>query len=131
MKYKYIILVISLFLTFLFPSCSKSPGEPTTNDEKKIDIKGSLSNGDMRRPNLEARLSGTFICIRFHADLDTCNVCLMNDINDVVPIYDQNIRTYRGLSLTIDLADQPSGWYVLSLSNGTDEASAQFRYGNS
>ena len=55
MKTKYLSLIAVLFVTLITASCSKEPSPNNFIDDKdKIDIKGSLSNGDMRYPNIEA-----------------------------------------------------------------------------
>ena len=55
MKTKYLSLFAVLFVALITASCHKEPSPTDLIDDKdKIDIKGSLSNGDMRHPNIEA-----------------------------------------------------------------------------
>ena len=51
MKSRYITIIIGLLtLSILVGSCKKVN---ETDDKNKIDIKGSMSNGDMRSPNIK------------------------------------------------------------------------------
>ena len=94
------------------------------DDKDKIDIKGSLSNGDMRHPNIEAGYWGKTVYVYFHDYLGECVVSISNRQDHVVFCdtvtsgYDTGTRFYMG--------DQPLGRYHLVISNGTDEAEGWF-----
>ena len=106
-------------------SCSKQYDHNSLIDDKnKIDIKGSLSNGDMRHPNIEAGYWGTTVYVYFHDYLGECVVSISNKQNHVIFCdtvttgYDTETRFYMG--------DQPLSRYHLVISNGTDEAEGWF-----
>ena len=110
MKTKYLSFISILFVTLITASCSK-PYNPNSliDDKNKIDIKGSLSNGDMRY---------------FHDYMGECVVTISNRQDHVIFCdtvtsgYDTGTRFYMG--------DQPLGRYHLVISNGTDEAEGWF-----
>ena len=55
MKNRTLIFVIIAIFAFIASSCKKEPtGNSLIGDDKKIDIKGTLMNGDMKNPNIEA-----------------------------------------------------------------------------
>ena len=72
-----------MFIVLIAASCSKGP-EPNNSDslfiddKDKIDIKGSLSNGDMRYPNIEAGYWGKTVYVYFHEELGDCEVSISN-----------------------------------------------------
>ena len=75
MKTKHLSLITILFVTLITASCSK-PYNPNNliDDKDKIDIKGSLSNGDMRYPNIEAGYWGKTVYVYFHDYMGECVV---------------------------------------------------------
>ena len=68
MKTKHLGFITALIIVLIVASCSKGP-EPFNSDSSliddkdKIDIKGSLSNGDMRCPNIEAGYLGKTVYV--------------------------------------------------------------------
>ena len=124
MKAKRIIpIIISALL--VVSSCMKQYDHNSLIDDKnKIDIKGSLSNGDMRHPNIEAGYWGKTVYVYFHDYLGECVVSISNKQNHVIFCdtvttgYDTETRFYMG--------DQPLSRYHLVISNGTDEAEGWF-----
>ena len=125
MKTKYLSLIAILFATLITASCSKKP-DPTDliDDKDKIDIKGSLSNGDMRHPNIEAGYWGKTVYVYFHEYMGECVVSISNRQNHVIFCdtvtsgYDTGTRFYMG--------DQPLGIYHLVISNGIEKAEGWF-----
>ena len=66
MKNKHLKIIFGIIvLSLLFFSCKKE-NEP--DDKSKIDIKGTMTNGDMRSPNIEAYLEGNTVWIHFNED---------------------------------------------------------------
>ena len=116
------IIIIALFLV---SSCMKQYDHNSLIDDKnKIDIKGSLSNGDMRHPNIEAGYWSKAVHVYFHDYLGDCVVSISDRQDHVIFCdtvtsgYDTGTRFYMG--------DQPLGRYHLVISNGTDEAEGWF-----
>ena len=125
MKTKYLSLFAVLFVALITASCRKEPNTNDLIDDKdKIDIKGSLSNGDMRYPNIEAVYRGKTVYVYFHEYMGECVVSISNRQNhvifcDTVPSgYNTGTRFYMG--------DQPLSRYHLVISNGTDKAEGWF-----
>ena len=125
MKTKYLSLIAILFVALITASCHNGPSPTDLIDDKdKIDIKGSLSNGDMRYPNIEAGYWGKTVYVYFHEYMGECVVSISNRQDQVVFCdtvttgYDTGTRFYMG--------DQPLSRYHLVISNGTDEAEGWF-----
>ena len=125
MKTKYLSLFAVLFVALITASCRKEPSSTNLIDDKdKIDIKGSLSNGDMRHPNIEAGYWGKTVYVYFHEYMGECVVSISNRQNHVIFCdtvtsgYDTGTRFYMG--------DQPLSRYHLVISNGTDETEGWF-----
>ena len=85
MKTKYLSIIAVLFVALITASCSKNPDPSNFVDDKdKIDIKGSLSNGDMRHPNIEAGYWGKTVYVSFHDYLGECVVSISDKQDHVV-----------------------------------------------
>ena len=125
MKTKYLSSIAILFVALITASCHKGPSPTDLIDDKdKIDIKGSLSNGDMRYPNIESGYWGKTVYVYCHEYMGECVVSISNRQDQVVFCdtvttgYDTGTRFYMG--------DQPLSRYHLVISNGTDEAEGWF-----
>ena len=125
MKAKYLTLLAILFVALITSSCSKKP-DPTDliDDKDKIDIKGSLSNGDMRHPNIEAGYWGKTVYVNFHDYMGECVVSISNKQDHVV--FCDTVTTGYNTGTRFYMGDQPLGRYHLVISNGTDEAEGWF-----
>ena len=125
MKTKYLSLFAVLFATLITASCSKKP-DPTDliDDKDKIDIKGSLSNGDMRSPNIEAGYLGKTVYVYFHDYMGVCTVTIRNAQNSV--IFSQEQPTYPNAEVRYYMGDQPLSRYHLVISNGIEKAEGWF-----
>lgn len=125
MKTKYLSLIITLFIALIAISCSK-PVDPTNfiDDKNKIDIKGSLSNGDMRYPNIEAGFIGRTLYVYFHEYMGDCTITVTDRQGDVV--FSEETPTYPEAEVRHYMGDYPLGRYHLVISDGTDEAEGWF-----
>ena len=122
MKNKYLKTVLSLFaLSVLMLSCSKTM-EP--DDKNKIDIKGTMTNGDMRSPNMEAYMAGNTVWVYFYEDFGDCTISITSRDNTLVTC--ETISTYEDASWRYYMGDEPLSRYHLVISNGTDEAEGWF-----
>ena len=68
-------------LSLLLYSCYK-PVEP--DDKNKIDIKGTLMNGDMKNPNIVAKYEEKTLWVTFYDDLGECVVSVSNPQDSIV-----------------------------------------------
>jgi hypothetical protein len=125
MKTKYLSLITILFVTLITASCSK-PYNPNSliDDKDKIDIKGSLSNGDMRSPNIEAYMEGNTVWVYFYEDFGDCTISITSRDSSLVTC--ETIGTYEDASWRYFMGDEPLNRYHLVINNGTDEAEGWF-----
>lgn len=125
MKSKHLSLITILFVTLITASCSK-PYNPNSliDDKNKIDIKGSMSNGDMRSPNIEAYMEGNTVWVYFYEDFGDCTISITSRDNSLVTC--ETIGTYEDASWRYFMGDEPLNRYHLVISNGMDEAEGWF-----
>ena len=122
MKNKHLRIVFSLMaLSVLVLSCSKLV---VPDDKDKIDIKGSMTNGDMRSPNIEAYLELNTIWVQFHEDFGDCIISITS--RDGVLVVCDTIKTYSDASWRFYMGDEPLNRYHLVVTNGSDEAEGWF-----
>ena len=125
MKTKYLSLFAVLFVALITASCRKEPNTNDLIDDKdKIDIKGSLSNGDMRHPSIEAGYLGKTVYVYFHDYMGVCTVTIRNAQNSV--IFSQEQPTYPNAEVRYYMGDQPLSRYHLVISNGIEKAEGWF-----
>ena len=125
MKNRTLIFVIIAIFAFIASSCKKEPtGNSLIGDDKKIDIKGTLMNGDMKNPNIEAGYWGKTVYVYFHEELGDCEVSISNSQGNVV--FCDTIDTYPYASVRYYMGDQPLGRYHLTIRDGTNEAEGWF-----
>ena len=122
MKIRYITIIIGLLtLSILVGSCKKVN---ETDDKNKIDIKGTMTNGDMRSPNMEAYMAGNTVWVYFYEDFGDCTISITSRDNTLVTC--ETISTYEDASWRYYMGDEPLSRYHLVISNGTDEAEGWF-----
>ena len=125
MKTKHLSLITILFVTLITASCSK-PVNPNNliDDKNKIDIKGSMSNGDMRSPNIEAYMEGNTVWVYFYEDFGDCTISITSRDSTLVTC--ETIGTYEDASWRYFMGDEPLNRYHLVISNGIDKAEGWF-----
>ena len=122
MKIKYITIIIGLLmLSTLVGSCKKVN---ETDDKNKIDIKGTMTNGDMRSPNIEAYMEGNTVWVYFYEDFGDCTISITSRDSTLVTC--ETIGTYEDASWRYFMGDEPLNRYHLVIDNGTDEAEGWF-----
>ena len=125
MKTKHLSLITILFVTLITASCSKPNNQDSLIDDKnKIDIKGSMSNGDMRSPNIETYMEGNTVWVYFYEDFGDCTISITSRDSSLVTC--ETIGTYEDASWRYFMGDEPLNRYHLVISNGTDEAEGWF-----
>lgn len=137
-----ILTVIALGAT----SCSKEPypyddyynwlygggeaddgGSDHQGDNKKVDIKGSLMNGDMKHPNLLAWLSGKTLYVRFNESIENCMMLVSSSDNGRV-VYSRQVPTQYPGTVRVYMGNRPSGAYQLYITNGRESAEGRFDF---
>ena len=125
MKSKILAFTSAVIIAFVAISCMKESGNNSLIDDKdKIDIKGSLSNGDMRYPNIEAGYWGKTVYVYFHDYIGECVVSISNRQNHV--IFCDTVTSGYNTGTRFYMGDQPLGRYHLVISNGIEKAEGWF-----
>jgi hypothetical protein len=125
MSNNHLAFIVALFIVLILASCSKYPeANSLIGDKDKIDVKGSLSNGDMRYPSIEAGYLGKTVYVYFHDYLGICTVTISN-VQDSV-IFRQVQPTHPNAEVRYFMGYQPLGLYHLVISDGTNEAEGWF-----
>ena len=125
MKNKYLSSIVVLLVVLVAASCSKNNEyNELIGDKDKIVIKGSLSNGDMRSPNIEAGYLGKTVYVYFHDYIGYCTVTVSNAQDSI--LFCEETPTHPYAEVRYFMGDQPLGRYHLVISNGTDQAEGWF-----
>ena len=125
MKSKILAFTSAVIIAFMAISCMKEPTNNSLIDDKdKIDIKGSLSNGDMRSPNIEAGYLGKTVFVYFHDYMGVCTVTVSNAQDSV--LFREETPTHPYAEVRYFMGDQPLGRYHLVISNGIEKAEGWF-----
>ena len=129
MKYRHLILSVLTVVVLMFASCEKA--RPTMayvsgDDKDKIDLKGTLMKPDMRYENIYAELVGKTVYVYFNEAVEPCLITLSAKNDDV--LFARNVQRQNPATLRIFMENEPTGEYLLHITNGTDEASAWFHY---
>lgn len=129
MKYRHLILSVLTVVVLMFASCEKA--RPTMayvsgDDKDKIDLKGTLMKPDMRYENIYAELVGKTVYVYFNETVESCLITLSAKNDDV--LFARNVQRQYPATLRIFMENEPTGEYLLYITNGTKEASAWFHY---
>lgn len=108
-------------LSLLLYSCYK-PVEP--DDKNKIDIKGTLMNGDMKNPNIVAKYEEKTLWVTFYDDLGECVVSVSNPQDSIV--FCDTVTTSYYASTRFFMGNLPMARYRLHITNGIDGAEGWF-----
>lgn len=121
-------------------SCTKDPSiddfynlfadtsSPSSGDDKKIDIKGSLTNGDMKHPNLEAWLSRNTLYVKFNDTIENCMILVFTSGGRLV--FSRQVEKQYPGTVRIYMGDKPTDDYRLYITDGRKEAEGTFRLAN-
>ncbi|MBO6026475.1 MAG: DUF3244 domain-containing protein [Bacteroidales bacterium] len=101
-------------------------GSGHQGDGKKVDIKGSLMNGDMKHPNIQAWLIENTLYVQFNETIENCMVLVFTSSGRVV--YSRQVETQYPGAVRVYMGNKPSGDYRLYLTNGYQEAEGWFSY---
>lgn len=136
MKYKVAFFILLTIITLSTLSCSKEPdyaeqlyksyNASAHGDETKIDIKGSMTNGDMKRPNLAARLDGNILSIYFFEAVENCMVLITAENDDL--IFSRRMAKQPVAVVQVFMGGEPTGDFHLYITNGVDEAEGDFHF---
>lgn len=136
MKRNFFFLSLLTIIALCTTSCSKEPfidnyittpfdfSSPGQGDDKKIDVKGSLMNGDMKHPNIQAWLSAKTLYVGFNETIENCIITVFTSGGRVV--YSRLVENQRPGAVRIFMGNKPSGDYRLYITNGRDDAEGYF-----
>lgn len=137
MKRNIIAILLLSFLIFGTVSCKKETtytdllydnyyanANDSEGDETKIDIKGSLMNGDMKHPNIGAKLKGNTLFIFFFETLENCMTLITAENGDM--LFSRRMAKQGPSVVRVYLGNEPSGDYHLFITNGIKEAEGDF-----
>lgn len=137
MKRNIIAVFLLSFVALCTTSCTKDPSfddyynfffmdssSPNSGDDKKIDIKGSLTNGDMKHPNLEAWLLERTLYVMFNETIENSMILVFTSEGRVV--YSRQVEKQYPGSVRIYMGDKPSDNYHLYITDGQKEAEGNF-----
>jgi hypothetical protein len=96
-------------------------------DDKKVDIKGSLMNGDMKHPNIQAWLSGNTLYVQFNELVENCTILVSSYGNGRV-VYSRQVATQYPGTVHVYMGNKPSGTYKLYITNGRKSAEGRFDF---
>ena len=138
MKRKFLFLMLMTVLSLSIVSCNKEPSNydlfynsihaSSHGEEKKVDIKGSLMNGDMRSPNIEVWLSGSTLYVCFYETIEECLMLVSAENGDL--LFSRRMAKQYPSVVRVFMGSEPSGNYHLQITNGVDEADADFHFEN-
>ena len=129
MKYRPLIFSVLIVIVLMFASCEKAAttmSYVSGDDKDKIDLKGTLMKPDMRYDNIYAELVGKTVYVYFNETVEPCLITLSAKNDDV--LFARNVQRQYPATLRIFMENEPTGEYLLYITNGTDEASAWFHY---
>lgn len=125
-----VLSILSIIVLTIITSCYKTPSmELLSNnmisDKDKIDIKGTLMNGDMKHPNIAVYYIGKTLYVYFHDYLGVCTICISN-MQDSVYYYKEDTPAYLNAEARFYMGDLPLQRYHLTISDGTNMAEGWF-----
>ena len=129
MKYRRLIFSVLTVIVLMFAACEKAAttmSYVSGDDKDKIDLKGSLMKPDMRYDNIYAELVGKTVYVYFNETVEPCLITLSAKNDDV--LFARNVQRQYPATLRIFMENEPTGEYLLYITNGTDDASAWFHY---
>ena len=136
MRCKTFIFILLSLVALGTMSCTKSPSIDdyhnflsdesllSSGDDKKIDIKGSLTNGDMKHPNIVAWLSEKTLYVKFNETIENCMILVFTSGGRVV--YSRQVEKQYPSTVRIYMGDKPTDNYRLYITNGRKEAEGNF-----
>ena len=136
MRCKTFIFILLSLVALGTMSCTKSPSiddyhnflsdesSLSSGDDKKIDIKGSLTNGDMKHPNIVAWLSEKTLYVKFNETIENCMILVFTSGGRVV--YSRQVEKQYPSTVRIYMGDKPTDNYRLYITNGRKEAEGNF-----
>lgn len=96
--------------------------------EKKVDVKGSLMNGDMKSPNIESWLVNNTLYVCFYETVENC-MTLVTDSNGNL-LFSRRMAKQYPCVVRVFMGNEPTGIYHLYITDGIKTAEGDFYYVN-
>jgi hypothetical protein len=119
-------------------SCNKEPSyrelfynsllANSDGKEKKVDVKGSLMNGDMKSPNIESWLIDNILYVCFYETVENC-MTLVTDNNGNL-LFSRRMDKQYPCVVRVFMGNEPTGTYHLYITDGIKTAEGDFYYVN-
>ena len=119
-------------------SCNKEPSyrelfynsllANSDGKEKKVDVKGSLMNGDMKSPNIESWLIDNILYVCFYETVENC-MTLVTDNNGNL-LFSRRMEKQYPCVVRVFMGNEPTGTYHLYITDGIKTAEGDFYYVN-
>lgn len=119
-------------------SCNKEPSYQelfynsllahSDGKEKKVDVKGSLMNGDMKNPNIESWLVDNTLYVCFYEIVENC-MTLVTDNNGNL-LFSRRMAKQYPCVVRVFMGNEPTGTYHLYITDGIKTAEGDFYYVN-
>lgn len=131
----FFLLIIIILCT---NSCDKEPSyrelfynsllAHSDGKEKKVDVKGSLMNGDMKSPNIESWLIDNILYVCFYETVENC-MTLVTDNNSNL-LFSRRMEKQYPCVVRVFMGNEPTGTYHLYITDGIKTAEGDFYYVN-
>ena len=131
----FFLLIIIILCT---NSCNKEPSyrelfynsllANSDGKEKKVDVKGSLMNGDMKNPNIESWLVDDILYVCFYETVENC-MTLVTDNNGNL-LFSRRMDKQYPCVVRVFMGNEPTGTYHLYITDGIKTAEGDFYYVN-
>ena len=131
----FFLLIIIVLST---NSCDKEPSNQelfynsllahSDGKEKKVDVKGSLMNGDMKSPNIESWLVDHILYVCFYETVENC-MTLVTDSNGNL-LFSRRMAKQYPCVVRVFMGNEPTGTYHLYITDGIKTAEGDFYYVN-
>lgn len=131
----FFLLIIIILCT---NSCDKEPSyrelfynsllAHSDGKEKKVDVKGSLMNGDMKSPNIESWLIDNILYVCFYETVENC-MTLVTDNNGNL-LFSRRMEKQYPCVVRVFMGNEPTGTYHLYITDGIKTAEGDFYYVN-
>lgn len=131
----FFLLIIIILCT---NSCNKEPSyrelfynsllANSDGKEKKVDVKGSLMNGDMKSPNIESWLIDNILYVCFYETVENC-MTLVTDNNSNL-LFSRRMEKQYPCVVRVFMGNEPTGTYHLYITDGIKTAEGDFYYVN-
>lgn len=131
----FFLLIIIILCT---NSCNKEPSyrelfynsllANSDGKEKKVDVKGSLMNGDMKSPNIESWLIDNILYVCFYETVENC-MTLVTDNNGNL-LFSRRMEKQYPCVVRVFMGNEPTGTYHLYITDGIKTAEGDFYYVN-